>query len=141
LQHNHEIIPEIVSDEDNKPNHWYSTFAGWELGFDRCLKISEALVVITITFVLILLVGREVHWVWIACDPTARQQRIEAALKMVNDNWKVGLLILIPLFYRTTRMFLERVRKAWWLEAEPEGVVTTLKNPPAVEEDDEEAEE
>jgi hypothetical protein len=130
-----------MSDEDNKPNHWYSTFAGWELGFDRCLKISEAVVVITITFVLVLLVGLEVHWVWIAPDPTNRQQRIEGALKMVNENWKVGILIIVPLFYRVVRMFLERVRKAGWLEiAESEGVVKT-QNPALAAEDAEEAED
>ena len=31
----------------------------------------------------------------------------------------------VPLFYRTIRMFLEQMRKAWWLEAEPEAVVKT----------------
>jgi hypothetical protein len=127
-----------VSDADDKPNHWYSTFTGWELGFDRCLKVSEAVVVIVITLVLILLVGRQVHWVWIACDSSARQQRIEASLKMVNDNWKVGILILIPLFYRTTRMFLQRVRKAGWFEAEPEGEVKTVKTPPIAADDEDE---
>jgi hypothetical protein len=127
-----------VTDTEDKPNHWYSTFAGWELGFDKCLKISEATVVITITLVLVLLIGREVHWVWIACDPFSRQQRIETALRMVNDNWKVGILILIPLFYRTTRMFLQRVRKAWWFEAEPEGEVKLLKTPAIAQEDEEE---
>jgi hypothetical protein len=127
-----------MADAKEKPDHWYSTFAGWELGFDRCLKISEAVVVITITFILVLLVFRQVHWVWIACNAADRQSRIEQSLRMVNDNWKVGLLILIPLFYRTTRMFLQRVRKAGWFEAEPEGEVKTLKTPPLAKEDEEE---
>lgn len=122
---------------DDKSSYWFTTFSGWEQVFDKCLKISEAAVVITITLVLVLLVGREVHWVWIACDSAIRQQRIETALKMGNDNWKIGLLLLVPLFYRTIRMFLERVRKAWWLEAEPEAVVKT-KNPPEPAEDAEE---
>jgi hypothetical protein len=118
-----------MTDAKDKPDHWYSTFTGWELGFDRCLKISEAVVVITITIVLVLLVGRQVHWVGIACSAADRQCRIEQSLKMVNDNWRVGLLILIPLFYRTTRMFLERVRKVWGVEAEPEDIVKK-QNPP-----------
>jgi hypothetical protein len=127
-----------MSDAEDRSNHWYSTFAGWELGFDKCLKISEAIVVITITLILVLLVCRQVHWVWIACSAADRQNRVEASLKMVNDNWKVGLLILIPLFYRTTRMFLQRVRKAGWFEAEPEGEVKTVKTPPLAREDEEE---
>jgi hypothetical protein len=129
-----------MSDADDKSSYWFTTFSGWETAFDRSLKISEAAVVITITLILVLLVGREVHWVWIACDPATRQQRIETALKMGNDNWKIGLLILVPLFYRTIRMFLERVRKAWWFEAEAEAVVKT-KNPPEPAEDAEEPEE
>lgn len=126
---------------DDKSSYWFTAFSGWELLFDRCLKISEAAVAITITLVLVLLVGREVHWVWIASDPASRQQRIETALKMGNDNWKIGILILVPLFYRTVRMFLERVRKAWWLEAEPEGVIN-VQNPPEPQgNEDEELEE
>ena len=126
-----------MSEAEDKSNHWYTTFSGWELGFDRCLKISEAIVVITISLVLVLLVSRQVHWVWIACSAADRQNRIEASLKMVNDNWKVGLLILIPLFYRTTRMFFERVRKAWWFEAEPEGMVKK-QNPPELQDEEDE---
>jgi hypothetical protein len=127
----------LMSDAEGKSSHWYTAFSAWETVFDRCLKISEACVVLTITALLILLVIRQVHWVSIACDGAISQQRIEASLKMVNDNWKVGILILIPLFYRTTRMFLERVRKVWWLEAEPEAVVKT-QNPPEPEDEDEE---
>jgi len=128
-----------MTDAKDKPDHWYSTFTGWELGFDRCLKISEAVVVITITIVFVLLVGRQIHWVRIAFSAADRQSRIEQSLKMVNDNWKVGLLILIPLFYRTTRMFLERVRKVWGVEAEPEDIVKK-QNPPEPSEGEDVAE-
>ena len=60
---------------DDKSSYWFTTFSGWEQVFDKCLKISEALVVITITLVLVLLVGRGVHWVWLArlSDPSAAE--------------------------------------------------------------------
>jgi len=119
-----------VAESDNKSTHWLLQFSNWELLFDRCLKISEAVVVITITSVLILFVVREVLWVWFACDAAIREQRIEAALKMLNENWKVGLLILVPLFYRTIRMFLERVRKAFGMEVQEPEEIEEKPNPP-----------
>ena len=51
-------------------------------------------------------------------------------MKMLNENWKVGLLILIPLFYRTIRMFLERVRKAFGMEVQEPEDVEEKPNPP-----------
>ena len=64
--------------------------------------------------------------------PLSGSNRIEAALKMLNENWKVGLLILVPLFYRTIRMFLERVRKVWGMEAQQPEAVEEKPNPPQV---------
>lgn len=118
--------------ESDKSNSSLSSFAGWEQLFDRCLKVSEAAIVLAITAVFVLFVVREVLWIWFGCDPSVRQQRIEAALKMLNENWKVGLLILVPLFYRTIRMFLERVRKVWGMEAQQPEAVEEKPNPPQV---------
>lgn len=106
------------------------SYSSLELFFDWCLKISEALIVTIITAVVFLFVVREVLWVWHACNATIRQQRIEAALKMLNENWKVGLLILVPLFYRTIRTFLERVRKAFGMEVQEPDDVEEKPNPP-----------
>jgi len=121
--------------ESDKSNSSLSSFAGWEQLFDRCLKVSEAAIVLAITAVFVLFVVREVLWIWFGCDPSVRQQHIEAALKMLNENWKVGLLILVPLFYRTIRMFrmfLERVRKVWGMEAQQPEAVEEKPNPPQV---------
>jgi hypothetical protein len=120
-----------MSESGDKSNLSFTTFSGWERLFDRCLKSSEILLVLTITVALVLFVVREVLWVWLACDAVIRQERIESALKMLNENWKVGLLILVPLFYRTIRMFLERVRKAFGMEVQPEEIVEK-PNPPQV---------
>jgi len=119
-----------VAESEKKSTPWLLQFSNWELLFDRCLKISEIVIVTTITAVLFLFVLREVLWVWLACNAALRQQRIEDALKMLNENWKVGLLILIPLFYRTIRMFLERVRKAFGMEVQEPEDVEEKPNPP-----------
>ena len=119
-----------MAESENKSTPWLLQFSNWELLFDRCLKISEIVIVTTITAVLFLFVLREVLWVWLACNAALRQQRIEDALKMLNENWKVGLLILIPLFYRTIRMFLERVRKAFGMEVQEPEDVEEKPNPP-----------
>ena len=119
-----------MAESENKSTPWLLQFSNWELLFDRCLKISEIVIVTTITAVLFLFVLREVLWIWRACNATLRQQRIEGALKMLNENWKVGLLILIPLFYRTIRMFLERVRKAFGMEVQEPEDVEEKPNPP-----------
>lgn len=43
---------------------------------------------------------------------------LKDSLKTFSDNWRVFLLLLIPLFYRTVRIFLERVRKFAGMETE-----------------------
>jgi hypothetical protein len=45
----------------------------------------------------------------------------EKILRTITENWKaVLILFLIPLFYRTSRRFLERAKKFAGIEAEPE---------------------
>lgn len=56
--------------------------------------------------------------VWILwADSACRQIRFAQSLKTINDNWKVGLIILIPLFYRGIRAFLERVEEFGGMKA------------------------
>jgi hypothetical protein len=40
----------------------------------------------------------------------------------MNENWKVGLLILLPLFYRPIRTFLEELREAFGMKRTPREV-------------------
>lgn len=84
----------------------------FELYMDRALKACEALIVISLTVVLLGFVVYQIVWIIAGCP----QERINSTFKMLNDNWKVGLLLLVPLFYRTVRMFLERVRKFLGME-------------------------
>ncbi len=88
---------------------------GWkkfEIYMDRALKACEALIVISLTVVLLGFVVYQIVWIMAGCV----QERINSTFKMLNDYWKVGLLLLVPLFYRTVRMFLEKVRKFLGME-------------------------
>ncbi len=88
---------------------------GWtkfDLCLDRTLKACEALLVIFLTVALLGFIVYQITWIITACP----QERIKSTFTMLNENWKVGLLLLVPLFYRTIRMFLERVRKFLGME-------------------------
>ena len=83
---------------------------------DRLLRLGEVCIVLSITFVVLLMVVYGLFWLaW--CNQETRAVRLAGMAKVLNDNWKVALLLLIPLFYRTIRVFLERVEKAWGMEA------------------------
>ncbi len=50
--------------------------------------------------------GYSLRVYWVASgDVFLRQERFATALNTLSDNWKVGLLLLVPLFYRTIRGF------------------------------------
>jgi len=42
------------------------------------------------------------------CSPTIR---LPWTIKAINDNWKAILVLAIPIFYRTAKAVLERIRK------------------------------
>jgi hypothetical protein len=49
---------------------------------------------------------------WVACGiGDGQKSRLVEAVHEINLNWKMGLFLLIPLFYRTIREILERVGK------------------------------
>jgi hypothetical protein len=51
---------------------------------------------------------------WLAfCDRQTRETRLLALARGLSDNWKIGLLLILVLFYRTIRTFLEQAEEAW----------------------------
>src|SRR2546422_552356 len=52
-------------------------------------------------------------WCLVRPDVNGRQTRIIASMKDINDNWKAGVLLLVLLFYRTVRVFLEQAEEAF----------------------------
>lgn len=106
-------ILELPEEESSEP--WFESNV--ELLFDRCLKVLEFLTVAGIAIVVIISAIYETSWVLWGCLPPDRQTRMQNALAMLNGNWKIGLLLLIPLFYRTVRAFLQRVEEVAGIKA------------------------
>lgn len=51
-----------------------------------------------------------------------------AVLKFFADNWKIGIIVLVVLFYGTVRIFLEQVQEVWGMKR-PLSLVTDKPEP------------
>jgi len=51
-----------------------------------------------------------------------------AVLKFFSDNWKIGIIVLVVLFYGTVRIFLEQVQEVWGMKR-PLPLVTDKPEP------------
>jgi hypothetical protein len=103
---------------------------------DRSLKCGEVAMVLLIALIVIAATCYQTFWI-VAGDATERQYRLANSLKMLNENWKVGLILLIPLFYRTIRTFLERVEEFGGMKAPRSPKLTSEgTNPPEAFGDD-----
>jgi hypothetical protein len=76
---------------------------------DWLLSVVEPLVVLAIT-VVIFYIG---YWVVFGPEQNAHQMQFKELIKEVDENWKAGLLLLLLLFYRTVRVFLEQAEEAF----------------------------
>ena len=74
------------------------------------LKSVEAISVILIALALWCAVGLVAAWAIFGIGD-AQRGRLGRAIGALNVNWKIGLLVLIPLFYRTIREILERLEE------------------------------
>jgi hypothetical protein len=77
---------------------------------DWMVGVAERLLSLGIAFVVFY-----VGW----CAFSGRKAQTSAAehiLESLSNNWKALLILLIPLYYRTIRIFLERVKKAFGME-------------------------
>ncbi len=78
---------------------------------DRILRWVEFLVVVVVVVAVCSVLGYLAYWIIVGPDQDPRQQRLQIVAKLVNENWKVGLLLLVPLFYRPVRVFLEEIQE------------------------------
>ena len=91
------------------------------------LSVLESLIVFAITF----LVG---YAVFSFMFGTSQEARFIDLMKTVNENWKAALVLLIPLFYRPVRVFLENLEEAGSLKRRKSIPASTKQeeaNPPA----------
>jgi hypothetical protein len=100
----------MASDEQS-----LSKFDKFEIFLDRCVSCGEAVIVLSLLLVIVSAIFFETVWIlWPGSD---HQTRFNQVLKNLNDNWKVGLVVLIPLFFRAIRAFLERLEEVGGVKA------------------------
>src|SRR5215472_5506336 len=70
------------------------------------LQVAEVWIVISLVVVIF---GSTVGTAFrVLCSPTIR---LPWTIKAINDNWTAILVLAIPIFYRTAKAVLERIRK------------------------------
>lgn len=83
-------------------------------GLDWVVGVMERLLVIGITYV-VLYIG----WHFFKGDIEQSQKDVvKEGVKTLSESWRALLLILVVLFYRTVRTFLEKARKLAGIEIE-----------------------
>ena len=83
---------------------------------DRILRIIELAMVLVLVLGIMVVALYELYWVCLGDSASLRHARLAIVIRELNDNWKPGLLILVPLFYRTVRTFLEQVEEAFGMK-------------------------
>ena len=73
------------------------------------LSVVEPLIVLAITFV----IGYAAYWLVFGLNATDKHTRMIQAMEVINNNWKVALIVLLLLFYRTVRIFIEQAEELW----------------------------
>jgi hypothetical protein len=97
---------------------------------DKWLRNGEAVVVLFITLATVLLIVYGLGWATF-CGQKAREVKLLDLSRELNNNWKILFILLVPLFYRSIRMFLERVEEAWGMKAphKPRAAMPEQPNP------------
>ena len=92
------------------------------------LSVVEPLIVLIIT----LLVGYATYWLVFGSSTSDHYNQLVQSIKTVNDNWKAALILILLLFYRTVRTFLEQAEEAWGVRKKKPiiGEPTEEANPP-----------
>jgi hypothetical protein len=105
----------------------FREFSRLPMWLDWLLSVVEPLVVLAITAV-IFYIG---YWVIFGPPQSPQQTQFRELIKEVDENWKAGLLLLLLLFYRTVRVFLEQAEEAFGVKKRKElaGEVHTGDNP------------
>jgi len=81
-----------------------------------------------VEFLIVFLIGTGVvvsllivcAWVFLGWFETQYHKTVQVCIGL-NTNWKVGLIILVPIFFRPIRTFLEKAKKLWGAEAQESG--------------------
>jgi hypothetical protein len=91
---------------------WFDTVEPW---LDRALECLEVVIVFALALGILVATIYEFIWVFTG-DSASRQIRVVSIMRGLNQNWKAALLLLVPLFYRTVRRFLEQTEEAFGMK-------------------------
>jgi hypothetical protein len=88
---------------------------------DSFLTVAELFVVLALAASVTILALLTLTWIFLAGNLTSINERLTGTLNTLSNDWKAVLLLLVPLFYRTARRFIARIRKGpLGMEADPE---------------------
>lgn len=97
---------------------------------DTYLTVAELFVVLALAISLAILALFTLIWIVKTWSLQVQQDRLTTVLKTISDDWKAVLILLVPLFYRTIRKFIARIRKGpLGVEADPEEEAAKLDIP------------
>ena len=96
---------------------------------DRLLSAIEVTTVVLLTFAVYFSIIYQVGWILCGTDVQPRHARLSEVAKSLNENWKAGLLLFIPLFYRSIRGFLERVEEFAGMKTRQAQTKQVVQNP------------
>ena len=77
------------------------------------LSVVEPCIILIIALVL----AYAGYWLIFGVEKSAEHQtRLTQLVELINDNWKAALILLVLLFYRTIRIFLEQTEEAFGMK-------------------------
>ena len=79
---------------------------------ESCFRYLEVCTVIGIVLLAASACVYEIVWIITGGSWLDAHARFRDALAQVDAHWKIGLALLIPLFYRTVRQFMEEMEEA-----------------------------
>jgi len=112
--------------------------AGWlewlEDRSDTFMTVAELVLVLALALFLSILAILTLFWILWTKHLYIEQERLTVVLKTLSDNWKAVLILLVPLFYRTIRKFIARIKKGpLGVEADAEEQASKLDASPAAQ--------
>jgi hypothetical protein len=96
---------------------------------DRILRILEITTLLVLVAGMVIVAFYESFWIFWGDLASSRHARLATVMRELNENWKPTLLILVPLFYRTVRTFLEQVEEAFGMKRSMPGGGGTATSP------------
>ncbi len=103
-----------------------SSTAPWA---NRILSTIEVVTVVLLAIAIFFAIFCQVFWIVFGTDVQPLHARLSDVAKSLIENWKAGLLLLIPLFYRSIRSFLERVEEFAGMKTRQAELQSLIPNP------------